>query len=118
MMKTNRIDKIQVSQQLLSASSIITYASMSLARLEVIHDFHKSRNLGSHFCAQPLTNACDLGIRMYVKVRKKWVTGIVERTSVLALESIRIGFCTVTCFAGTASKRGTNALGRRTDTVS
>ena len=117
MMETNRIDKIQVSQQLLSASSVITYASMSLARLEVIHGFHKNRKLGFHFVAQPLTEACDLGIRKYVKVRKKRVTAIVKRTSVLASESITIGLCTVTS-KGTASRRDTNPLERCPDMVS
>src|SRR6266702_4251702 len=120
MMKTNRIDKIQASQQLLSASSVITYASMSLARFEVIHDFHKSRKLGFHFVAQPLTEACGLGIRTYVKVRKKRATAIVERTSVLASKSIRIGFCTITS-KGTASKpdsKGINPLWSCPDIVS
>jgi hypothetical protein len=79
MTQTNRIDKVHVSQQSLSASSIITYTGMSLARLEVIQVFHKSRNFGFHFSAQLPTDGCGPGIRMYVKVhRKKRVRGIVE----------------------------------------
>ena len=73
--QTNRIDKIHLSQQSLSAFGIITYASVSLARLEVIHVFHKSRNLGFHFSAQLAADACGPGIRMYVNAR---VRGIVE----------------------------------------
>ena len=79
MTQTNRVDKVHVSQQYLSASSVITYTGMSLACLEAIQGFHKSRNLGFHFSAQLSTDVCSPGIRMYVKVRrKKRVRGVVE----------------------------------------
>ena len=78
---TNRIDKIHVLQQHLSTSSVVTYASISVARLEAIHVFHKRRNLGLHFSAQLFADTCRPGIRMYrmyVNVCRKRVRGIVE----------------------------------------
>ena len=79
MTQTNRINKIHLPQQPLSAFGVIAYASVSLTRLEAIHIFHESRNLGFHFCAQLVADACGPGIRMYVKVRgKKRVRRIVE----------------------------------------
>ncbi len=61
------------------------YACMSLARVEAIDVFHKSRKLGFQFGTQPFKDACDLGIRMYVKVRILGRSGPrgVERTSLL-----------------------------------
>ena len=78
---TNRIDKIHALQQHLSTSSVVTYARMSLGRLEAIHVFHKRRNLGLHFSAQLFADACRPGIRMYriyVNACRKRVSGIVE----------------------------------------
>ena len=94
MMTTNRIDKIHVCQQLLSTSSVMDYASRSLGRIEVIHIFHKSGNLGFQFGGKSPTGACDLGIRIHVKAWRKWITGyvVVEHTSALSSESVRIVF--------------------------
>ena len=51
MTQANRVNKIHLPQQALSASGVIAYASVGLARLEAIHIFHESRNLGFHFSA-------------------------------------------------------------------
>ena len=49
--QANRVNEIHLPQQALSASGVIAYASVSLTRLEAIHIFHESRNLGFHFSA-------------------------------------------------------------------
>ena len=57
------MDKVHVSQQPLCATGVITCTYMSfklpVARLEVIHVFHKNRNLGFHFGGQLFTNVYD-----------------------------------------------------------
>ena len=52
MITTNRVDKIHVSQQLLSPCGVMGYTSRSLARIEVIHIFHMSDKLGFQFGAK------------------------------------------------------------------
>ena len=68
MVTTNRVDKIHISQQLLSTSRVMDHTISSLARIEVLHVFHKSGELRFRFGAELPTG---LEIRMYVKVEKK-----------------------------------------------
>ena len=114
MITTNRVDKIHVSQQLLSPCGVMDYTSRTLARIEVIHIFHKSDKLGFQFSAK-----LSAGLREI----REWAGGrgssTVVCTSVLAAESIRIlariGFSKA-C-EGVTSTRGIDALGCWSDTV-
>ena len=72
---------------------------------------------GFQFSAEPPTG---LGIRwMYMKVwngKRPGIMIVAERTSALASELIKIGFCTTAC-EGTPSTWGVDPLGRCPDTT-
>ena len=52
MTNLNRINKIHISQQLLSTFGVVLDSSRSFARIEVIHMFHKNDNHGFQFSAK------------------------------------------------------------------
>ena len=64
MITTNRVDKIHVSQQLSRPCGVMDHTRRSFARIEVIHIFHKSDNLGFQFGAK-----LPMGLREWVTAR-------------------------------------------------